>query len=770
MPLAKRLSLLSLLLSLGTFSRAAYEPAHFQKILFSRTCTQKQWSQMPDNSLEVILPPSADGPCEATLDFYSAENVRDFSALSFEARSLTPGAQVVLGLTESAGGDFAQSSPLPAEGLGTDWTPLRVRFSRVQAGWHPETITRLQFTAQGSTVFIRNIHFSAPSVPAVVPTVTAPLPESSVQRLPLWHLPAKSLGVLAIMGVLLGTLKKKRSQRSIRSPLYEINTRTWKSHRDNEGVIEMGGFKKITLSDLQEIKSSGFNAVWFMGIWEIGHKVRAISKRYGPDFMGSPFAISDYTVSTDLGTEQEFRDLVQRAHSVGLSVMVDFIPNHMGLDSLWLNDHPEYFIHTVLPDLEAAHSDEELEQRYPGYFPYRTPAYPVGDVRVPKTIMVAYGKDPYFYPWIDTAQLDYANASLRRKLIEILGYWAKIVDGVRCDMAMLVLREQVKIHRHPEMSWETFNKLMPQEFWPEAIHAVKRVNPQFTFVAETYWSMEGYLHQLGFDYTYNKPVYEAICSAVHSGNAEGLSNFLRMLGSDFLQKSVHFLENHDEERAMNSLGEERQRPAAGMLSTLPGLTLYHQGQLEGRRERLPVQRAVPLHNERTHSALHAFYKQLLKVTNTPVFREGRLNVLYSNNPALVTYARIHQDTKALVIVNTSNLHQKGIIFLAPGLRLHAGMPYVLHDLYYGLKSEELRKQPTVQASYHYKASQLINQGLYVELAPFDGHIFLIEPEGTYALSQRLKDLWQEGTTVWPLNRLPRKVLGLSLSRNSREPT
>ena len=184
--------------------------------------------------------------------------------------------------------------------------------------------------------------------------------------------------------------------------------------------------------------------------------------------------------------------------------------------------------------------------------------------------MVAYGKDPYFYPWIDTAQLDYAEPTLRRKMTELLCDLARKVDGVRCDMAMLVLREQVKIHRHPDMSWEAFNRIMPEEFWPDAIRAAKRVNPLFTFMAETYWSMEGYLQQLGFDYTYNKPLYEAICSAFQSANAEGLLNFMRLLGNDFLSRGVHFLENHDEERAMNTLGEERQRAAATVLATLAG--------------------------------------------------------------------------------------------------------------------------------------------------------------------------------------------------------
>jgi hypothetical protein len=351
-------------------------------------------------------------------------------------------------------------------------------------------------------------------------------------------------------------------------------------------------------------------------------------------------------------------------------------------------------------------------------------------------------------------------------MIDVLCRLSKVVDGVRCDMAMLVLREQVKIHRHPEMSWETFNRWMPDEFWPEAIRVVKRVNPHFSFMAETYWAMEGYLQHLGFDYTYNKPLYEAICNAFQSGHAEALMNFVRLLGTDFLKKGVHFLENHDEERAMNALGEERQRSAAILLLTLPGVALIHQGQMEGKRERLPVQRVVPLANETENSSLVSYYHRLLQVTSRPVFREGRLHVLYSNNASFIAFARVLDDAKAIIIINTSSHYQKGSISMAPGLHLKSGAPYRLDDLFYELKSVEVKRNPTVQPSYTYPAAQLINQGLYVELPPFDAHVFLFEPKGSYALKEKMVGALREVNEQLPLPRLTRRILGPAFMRSS----
>jgi glycosidase len=555
-----------------------------------------------------------------------------------------------------------------------------------------------------------------------------------------------------------------RGRRRILSPLFEINMRTWKTRQDEEGVVQFGGFNRVTYSDLLKIKQEGFNSIWLMGIWEIGAKVRDISKTYGADFHGSPFAIYDYTLSSDLGSEKELDELVRRAHNLRMSVIVDFIPNHMGLDSAWLNDRPEYFIHKLLPPQEAALSDEEIKQRYPGYFPYRTPSYPQGDRRVPKTILVAYGKDPYFYPWIDTAQLDYAQPGLRQRVTELLSYWARKVDGVRCDMAMLVVREQVKVHRHPEMSWDQFNQLMPNEFWTETIQAVKKVNPNFVFMAETYWSMEGTLQNLGFDYTYNKPLYESICNALHSGHAEGLMNFLRVLGSDFMQKSVHFIENHDEERAMNALGEDRQRAAAAILCTLPGIALIHQGQMQGKRERLPVQRVILQHNEPIDTKLETFYKRLLDATSLPVFQEGRFTPLYSNNTALVSYLRTHEETKVLVVVNASEKKQAGSIFLMPGLRLNSRTRYRLQDLFYEFKSGG-----SARPHYVYPASRLINQGLYVELDPFDAHFFVVNPEGLLHAPRRAMHAFQHGLRQWPMNRVARRLVSAAMTRSSDLP-
>jgi glycosidase len=782
----------------------------FRRISFVGRCEQNQWSTSRDNKLEVMVSAEPGESCEARLHFSEPQHLKELAAMRFMVRSSRPKQRLAVELVAAGGDDtedsLARTRPFT---VSEQWTPNALHFQYLKKGDRDKSLSEIRFIAMSETgqsapsLFIGDIRFisrahgaaasgapetvvgnalgTAPGIPLERQMVCVSANELSAMQPPSGPMTVTTLTsetkrllgmffdqavslfansqkiasvcLIWLCAALWLVRRKRPSIVSLISPLYEINTRTWKSARDTEGVHTFGGFNSITVNDLKSLKTSGFNSIWLMGIWDVGAKVRAISKRYGDDYQGSPFAIRDYRVAEDLGTEKEFEALVDRAHGLGLKVIVDFVPNHMGMDSDWLNTHPEYFIHKMIAPTESELSDSELEKRHPGYFVHRTPSYPQGHRRVPKTILVAYGKDPYFYPWIDTAQLDYAEPSLRRKMSEVLCDLARKVDGVRCDMAMLILREQVKIHRHPEMSWEAFNRLMPEEFWPEVIRSAKRVNPLFTFLAETYWSMEGYLQQLGFDYTYNKPLYEALCSAFQSANAEGLLNFMRLLGNDFLSRGVHFIENHDEERAMNTLGDERQRAAATALCTLPGLTLLHQGQLDGKRERLPVQRAVPIHQEPPNPGLRAFYEGLMKATSQTLFREGRLNVLYSNNSSFISYARVDEDQKAVVIINTSNLLQKGTVTLTPGVNLKSGMAYELYDLFYDLKSPAIKSQNTVHPSYKYKASHLINQGLYVELAPFDSHIFVIEPDSGSKVGERLKS-FARLTSPTPRLRVP----------------
>jgi glycosidase len=199
---------------------------------------------------------------------------------------------------------------------------------------------------------------------------------------------------------------------------------------------------------------------------------------------------------------------------------------------------------------------------------------------------------------------------------------------------------------------------MPDEFWREAIAETRRHNPDFLFVAEAYWGKEPFLQELGFDYTYNKTLYDRIAGR----GWDALLDYLELTAPDFLARSLHFIENHDEDRAQTVFGHQLHRQAAVLVTTIPGAPMIHQGQMEGRREKLPVQLVRPRTNEQDDLVLQEFYRKLLGIAAEPVFRAGRFHPFDSGIRGLVTYLREYERQRVLVAVDfrpERDLHETG---------------------------------------------------------------------------------------------------------------
>ncbi len=201
----------------------------------------------------------------------------------------------------------------------------------------------------------------------------------------------------------------------------------------------------------------------------------------------------------------------------GVRLLVDFVPNHVGPDHRWLKKHPEYFIRGATDDLAAD---------------------PAGFLAVGKAV-VARGRDPFFPPWPDVVQLNAFAPELRRAAADTLIDIAAQADGVRCDMAMLMLNDVFA------RTWGDRAGAAPeQEYWTEVIGAVRAAHPDFVFVAEAYWDLEWQLQQLGFDFCYDKRLYDRL---LHE-DASSVRGHLHA-DLDYQRRLVRFLENHDEPRA-----------------------------------------------------------------------------------------------------------------------------------------------------------------------------------------------------------------------------
>lgn len=202
-------------------------------------------------------------------------------------------------------------------------------------------------------------------------------------------------------------------------------------------------------------------------------------------------------------------------------------------------------------------------------------------------------------------------------MIEVLKRISQFADGVRCDMAMLVLRDCFQQLWYPLLAQSEFDQKMPGEFWDQAVSEIKNISPDFNFIAEAYWERERQLCGLGFDLCYEKKLYDAL---VRHDLAQVVERLER--SPDALRGSLYFIENHDEPRAASVFSNPDNLAAAALILSIPGSVLIHEGQMEGKLERLPVQRIKPLTQETPDLALRETYIHLLRATSDDVFQKG----------------------------------------------------------------------------------------------------------------------------------------------------
>jgi len=477
--------------------------------------------------------------------------------------------------------------------------------------------------------------------------------------------------------------------------LYEINTWVWLTELQQKygQQLHLG---TIPAATWDEIAAMGFDGVWLMGVWERSPAGIAISNRNEqnladfqralPDFrtednVGSPYCVRQYVVDPHLGGPEGLAGARRELARRGMKLMLDFVPNHVAADHLWVKDHPEYFIRGSAGDLKND---------------------PISFASVGGTIF-ACGRDPYFPAWQDVLQLNAFGPGLRRAAVETLDNIANQCDGVRCDMAMLLLSNVFA------RTWGNRAGQQPtMDYWREVIPKVKLHHPDFLFAAEAYWDLEWELQKQGFDFCYDKRLYDRL----EHENAESVRLHL-CANLVFQAKLLRFLENHDEPRAAAAFSPEKERAAAIITSTLPGARLFHEGQLEGRKVRLPVfLRRRP--QEPVDTGLQGFYKKLLSAINKNVFHGGDWSLCeragWPDNASfqnLVAWTW-HKDAERLLIaVNLSDRPVQARIFV--------GWP----DLGAG---QWLLTDALSSAQYERDSSDL-RSGLYVELGPWGVHFF-----------------------------------------------
>ena len=481
--------------------------------------------------------------------------------------------------------------------------------------------------------------------------------------------------------------------------ILEINTRAWLAR------LEARHGRRFTLQEIpdkywQEFKQRGFDAVWLMGVWKQSPKAGEIARanpdiqqqirQVYPDFntqdiIASPYAVYEYEAAPDLGGESALRQLHEKLNGLGMELFLDFVANHTAIDSPSVDAEPDLYINTGKEE-PRAHKDWFFQNA--------------------NGVWIAHGRDPYFAPWTDTAQLNYFNPKTKEFMLKNLLKVADLCDGVRCDMAMLTLN---KVHR--DTWWEFIGGNLPkEEFWSAALQKVREAHPDFKFIAEVYWGLEWEIQELGFDYTYDKILYDRL----RFSNSENIKGHL---GAEhlFQMRSIRFTANHDEEESLKAFGREKSLAASTIIATLPGARMIYLFQMMGHPVRVPIQYVKDFFKE--DEPIRDYYVKLLKISSKPAFHGGQWS-LTEVGPAggdaascrnVLCWTWKQMNTASTVVINYSD---------APAncrlkIKAAAGEGNKLTEEFSG----------TVQDI----TPQLRQQGFEIALKPFESKIF------TYAI-------------------------------------
>jgi hypothetical protein len=482
--------------------------------------------------------------------------------------------------------------------------------------------------------------------------------------------------------------------------IYEINTAVWL-----DGLSRAAG-RRLTLAevagtDWDAVTPPGVDAVWLMGVWERSPAGLAVANTNPglqasfrdalpdlrrDDVIGSPYCVRRYVADAAFGGPAALAAARAALADRGARLILDYVPNHVAPDHPWVTSNPELFIRGDEHDIQAD---------------------PAGWMTAAGQVL-AHGRDPYFPPWPDVVQLDAFSPALRAATAGTLADIAGQCDGIRCDMAMLMTN-----HVFAKTWGGRTGREPAEEFWPAVIGKLRGRHPDTVLVAEAYWDLEWELQQQGFDFCYDKRLYDRIAGQDTSAVRDHLRADL-----SYQSRLVRFLENHDEPRIAARLPAGAERAAAVAVATLPGATLWHEGQFEGRRVRPPVFLSRRP-DEPPDIELASWYRRLLAAIAGHRVRDGAWRLLGASgwpdnqscrNLLAWSWAGDGGSDRHVVVVNLSAQPAQGRVPLdwadLPGRSWH------LTDLF-------------AEGVFERDGDELALPGLFVALGPWQFHLLAL---------------------------------------------
>ena len=413
--------------------------------------------------------------------------------------------------------------------------------------------------------------------------------------------------------------------------LYEISTRPWLYELSQKYGKKITKIKDIPLQELDYLHDMGIEIIWMMGVWTLGTYGLEFDQKQDyssvlpdwtkDDVIGSPYSIVEYTCNPELGTNDDLTWLKGQINNRNMKLILDFVPNHSAIDAPASITNQKLYIH--------APNGKKDPKKY-------------------TESGIAYGKDPYSDPWMDVIQWNYWETDTRKLMKLNLLTALKYSDGVRCDMAHLVLNDVFGNTWSEELkAWEY--KKPNQEFWAYAFEEVKYKYPDAILLAEVYedWQIE-ILKKLGFTYCYDKALLDKL-----RGSAKDVKEYIQNKEWD---NTVHFVENHDENRIIANVEDniEKAKAAGTIASTIGGMVFLNHGQWYGYKNKLDVHLRREA-SESINKNVFNYYKKLMQIIIDPAFKSS--NYYYINNMTgdkpnnFIAYIRQEGNNHYLIIIN-----------------------------------------------------------------------------------------------------------------------
>ncbi|MHA1670306.1 MAG: alpha-amylase family glycosyl hydrolase [Promethearchaeota archaeon] len=542
------------------------------------------------------------------------------------------------------------------------------------------------------------------------------------------------------------------------------NTYVWLNQLSKKYHKSITKLNEIPDEELDQLKDWGFNALWLIGLWERSQASKTIKNWCGnPEAEASAYSLFDYIIAYDLGGQEAYENLKQRALYRGIQIASDMVPNHTGIVSKWIDEHSDWFISLPHPPFPSyTYSGNSLSNN-PNYGIFledkyfdRTDAavtFKHVDYRTGETKYIYHGNDGTSFPWNDTAQLNFLMKEVRESVIQTILHVSRMFPIIRFDAAMTLTKKHYQRLWFPEpgtggaipsraehgISKEEFHNAMPEEFWREVVNRINEENPDTLLLAEAFWLLEGYfVRSLGMHRVYNSAFMNMLRDEDNAMYRLVVKNTLEF-DTEILKRFVNFMNNPDEETAIKQYGDgAKYFGICTMMITMPGLPMFGHGQVEGFYEKYGMEYRRSYWNEEINLGLLQHHEKIIfpLMKKRYLFAEVKNFLFYdffsgdSVNEDVFAYSNRVGNERALVIYHNKYSETKGFIknSVAFVLKNNGDKKLQQKSIAEGLNLPKdgycIFKDFTMGLEYIRRNNDLHQQGLYVELHAYQSLVFI----------------------------------------------